>query len=224
MKRYFITGTDTGSGKTYVTCRLLDYMHQNNQKAIAVKPIASGLTVMDGESCFEDLVALHRHNRSVVSEICPWRFERPVSPHLAAQYENRYVSAQQIAAFCQGDQVPDADYLFIEGAGGLMVPLNEQETWLDVLRLSGIPVILVVGMRLGCLNHAMLTGQVLSMHELPWVGWIANCLDEQMLLLKDNIETLKHRLQAPLLGILPYQGAFETHYSTEVIVNIESKK
>ncbi|AHE67398.1 dethiobiotin synthase [Legionella oakridgensis] len=217
MKRYFITGTDTNCGKTYITCQLLHHFQQHCYNAMAVKPVASGCWQEGNERLCEDLLLLQQYNQISEQEICPWRLSLAVSPHLAAMHEQRYLSAQEITDFCYRAGCEDTDYLFIEGAGGLMVPLNNHETWIDFLMLSQIPVILVVGMRLGCLNHALLTESVLKMHNVACAGWIANCLDKDMLMLEDNIETLSQRLHSPLLATVSYGGNLLSHHSFKAL-------
>ena len=106
--------------------------------------------------------------------------------------------------FCNQSVFTAHDYLLIEGAGGLMVPLNAEETWVDFIRVSQIPVLLVVGMRLGCLNHALLSDAVLQQQALPYVGWIANCLDNNMMALSENIMTLQEKMSKPCLGTVSY--------------------
>jgi dethiobiotin synthetase len=207
MKRYFITGTDTDSGKTYVTCRLLMHLQDHHQRAAAIKPVASGCVYQDGQWVSEDALHLQRHNHaSVTQNICPWRFQSPISPHLAAKEEGKWVSAQAVSAFCHEPAFSNLDYLLVEGAGGLMSPLNAHETWLDVLSEAPMPVILVVGMRLGCLNHALLTDVALKVHQQDCIGWIANCLDQDMLALSGNIMTLSEKMSAPLLAVISYGG------------------
>ena len=154
----------------------------------------------------EDVVQLQRHNGQVLQSICPWRFKPPISPHIAAAQVGQLISAKAITDFCYDTAFAPFDYLLIEGAGGLMVPLNNKETWLDVLSMSNIPVILVVGMRLGCLNHALLTELALKVHQTKCVGWIANCIDNQMLALSENIKTLSEKIKWPLLATIPYGG------------------
>lgn len=199
MPRYFITGTDTGCGKTQVTCELLRTAQGQQRKTIALKPVASG----SGDD--DDLRRLQQAQPNIAVNLCPWHLSLPVSPHLAARHDNQLLSAKTIANFCTHPQWDDYDMVYIEGAGGLMVPLNEQETWLDFLQLSQIPVILVVGMRLGCLNHALLTASVLRAEHIPCAGWIANILDPEMLLLEENIQTLIQKLPWPLLRRVEYQ-------------------
>ncbi len=206
MKTYFITGTDTDCGKTYVTCQLLDYLHQRQQKALAIKPVASGCLLQNGELQSDDVLRLQKHNLNKTSVISGWQFASPISPHLAAKETKTILCAKEIAKFCLQKPFSNYDYLLIEGAGGLLVPLNEKETWLDFLNLMQIGVILVVGMRLGCLNHALLTDRVLTESQLPYVGWIANCLDKDMLALPENIATLSGKLSAPFLAAVGYRG------------------
>ncbi|MBA2652227.1 MAG: dethiobiotin synthase [Tatlockia sp.] len=206
--KLFITGTDTDCGKTYVTCQLLDYFKAQQRPALALKPIASGCVVRNGQLQSEDVEMLQNHNCDSSLSINGWKFAPPISPHLAAKAVYTRLSAAEIADFCFNTQFADFDPLLIEGAGGLMVPLNEQETWLDFLRLTKIQVVVVVAMRLGCINHALLTASALRTNQIKTVGWIANCLDKNMLVLDENRVTLEQKMQMPLLGVLPYQGKF----------------
>ncbi len=212
MKRYFITGTDTDCGKTYVTCQLVNYLQEKNKKVFAIKPVASGCMEQGNQLISEDVLRLNEQNGNAQLQICPWRFKRPISPHLAAEEEGLSLTAQAISDFCDDKTFADFEYLLIEGAGGLMVPLNHHETWLDFLACSQIPVILVVGMRLGCLNHALLTEFSLKMHNIPCIGWIANCIDKDMLALQENITTLTEKMGLPLLATIPYAGKLIAHH------------
>jgi dethiobiotin synthetase len=196
MKRYFITGTDTDCGKTYVTTRLINYF----PKAAAIKPIASGCLEIENQLVNSDAQQLQQNSGLSLDVINPWRFKSPVSPHIAAYREGSCLSITEVADYCLNLQLDDIDKLFIEGAGGLMVPLNDHETWLDFLKCTEIPVILVVGMKLGCINHALLTEAVLHANQINCVGWIANCLDPNMKELLANIATLNQKLESPLLA------------------------
>ncbi|KTD50834.1 dethiobiotin synthase [Legionella quateirensis] len=200
MKRYFITGTDTDCGKTFVTGKLVDYF----SNAIAIKPIASGCSVVMNQLVSSDAQHLMQNSSLSMDQINPWRFPLPVSPHLAAQDAGEVLDIHELSQYCLGLEVQEADIMFIEGAGGLMVPLNDRDTWIEFLKTSEIPVIIVVGMQLGCINHALLTGLALKTHNIKCAGWIANCLDPDMLLLDENIETLKNLLEYPLLATLPF--------------------
>ena len=203
MKRYFITGTDTNCGKTYVTCEILQYFKGQNKPAFAIKPVVSGSVEESGEFFYEDIRALQKYNENPNVCISGWRFNPPISPHIAAAKENGSLSVTEIHDFCQ--KYSDQELLFIEGAGGVMAPLNQNETWVDFLTHSQIPVILVVGMRLGCLNHALLTAHVLKSQGIICAGWIANCLDGDMLELEANIDTLRAKIEWPLLARVGYK-------------------
>lgn len=205
MKRYFITGTDTNCGKTYVTCELLRHMRERSVSAHAIKPVASGLSRVEDGWVNEDELHLLKANNNPL-DVTLWTFRQPISPHLAASQEQVAITLEALVQFSFSASFEHLEYLFIEGAGGLMVPLNETHTWLDYLKLCRIPVILVIGMRLGCLNHGLLSAEVLKNHHIPCAGWIANCLDPHMLALESNIATLQSRLEFPLLAICPYQG------------------
>jgi dethiobiotin synthetase len=203
MALYFITGTDTSSGKTYVTQQLQAKLPHT----LAIKPIASGCVWLDGSLVSEDARQLHHPSSPLtLADLNPWRFEMPVSPHIAAAQAGVRIEIDELAHYCLQLQPPGIDTLLIEGAGGLMVPLNEKESWIDFLKVTKIPVILVVGLRLGCLNHALLTQEVMEKHQLPCCGWIANCLDAEMLALEENIATLSSWLKMPLLGRVNFGG------------------
>lgn len=206
MNRYFITGTDTDCGKTFVTCKLLDWFNGKQQKAQALKPLASGSVERDGVLINDDVCRLQQHNHTSEQMIVFKSYLPPVSPHIAAQMVNDRVSARALLDFCDKPHFSVFDHLLIEGAGGLMVPLNEEETWLDFLRLANIPVILVIGMRLGCINHALLTDLALKTNNIPCLGWIANRVDKDMLAYDENLATLTARMHMPLIATVAYDG------------------
>lgn len=217
MTRYFITGTDTDCGKTYATCQLLTYLQHNNRTVHALKPVASGCQWQDSVLVSEDEYLLNRHQTTKTKPSHVWRFEKPVSPHIAAQDEGQVIDMQHLIQVCEPH---DDDCLLIEGAGGLMVPLNGRETWLDFLIQTKIPVILVVGMRLGCINHALLTDMVLKTNHIEVTGWIANCLDKDMLHLEDNMATLSQKMGCQRLGVIPYQGHFNPDPCIKRVFNL----
>lgn len=198
MPRYFIIGTDTDCGKTYVTCQLLKHLNGSHQQALAIKPIASG-----GAG---DIHALNQHQDPGAHAICRWSFEPAIAPHLAAEQANQTISFDALDAFCHPKQYTNTQTLLIESAGGLMCPLNTTSTWLDYLEHSKIPVILVVGMQLGCINHALLTALALKHHKVNCLGWIANCLEPNMQVLEQNIQTLEEKLNFPHLASLEFNG------------------
>lgn len=205
MKRYFVTGTDTDCGKTYVTSQLINTL----PNAAAIKPIASGCNQINGQMISADAQELVKFNHLLEEKINPWRFELPVSPHIAAAAEGRIISVAQVAEYCLNFALKKVDTLFIEGAGGLIVPLNEEETWIDFLKITKLPVILVVGMKLGCINHALLSYSALQAQGISCVGWIANCIDPAMLALESNLLTLTRLIKAPLLAKVPYRSGIK---------------
>lgn len=208
IKTYFITGTDTDCGKTYATVALLQHLRRQNKIARAMKPVASGCYYEQGKWVNADVEQLTEANGTHLADICRWTFRSPVSPNLAAAEEGVAIHVAEIKAFYRDYPKSDLDYLLIEGAGGLLVPLNEQETWMDFLVQTRVPVILVVGMRLGCMNHALLTAYALEKQHIPCCGWIANFLDPTMLAQTENLHTLQQWLRCPLLGTISYQGSF----------------
>lgn len=192
MPRYFIIGTDTDCGKTYVTCQLLKQL----KHVRAIKPVASGGT--------GDADELAKHQPHGDEPLSRWSFEPAIAPHLAAQQAGETITFDALDAFCDGARFPESTTLLIESAGGLMCPLNQTQTWLDYLVHSKIPVILVVGIRLGCINHALLTAHALRSHHISCIGWIANQCDPAMQALEENLKTLQTRLSYPCLAHIPY--------------------
>lgn len=197
---FFITGTDTGVGKTYVACQLLRAAQQRGSTTLGLKPLAAGAEKIDGEWRNEDALLLQQAAtvKLPYASINPFCFELAAAPHLAAQKAGVALSAITIAQNVRSVlDASDFDYCVIEGAGGWRVPLNETETFADVVKLLKIPVILVVGMKLGCINHAVLTAEAIKADGLTLHGWVANDLGNPMPLLAENIATLEKLLPAP---------------------------
>lgn len=203
-RTYFIVGTDTDCGKTYVTTQLIKTLKTDSSRVLAIKPVASGCYFEKDTLVSDDVNQLNKYQDTQPDETLFWRFKSPISPHLAAAEENTMLSIKAITTAVNTFQTDEWDVLFIEGAGGLMVPLTMQETWVDFLIHTKIPVILVVGIKLGCINHALLTDAVLNYHGIQCVGWVANCLDPEMLALEGNIDTLTSKLSFPLIGTVPF--------------------
>ncbi len=191
--KYFITGTDTDCGKTYVTVQLLKQASENNISTLGLKPVACG--------GYEDTLLLQQASTFQLpcEKITPFYFERPISPHLAASFENKSLSVDVIVNAIQ-EQWNKAQLCLLEGAGGVLVPINQHETMLDLMQAINIPVILVVGMRLGCLNHALLSLHALKQANINIEGWVATQVDPQMQSYEENIQTLKNKLDVPLLA------------------------
>ncbi|MCE5181273.1 MAG: dethiobiotin synthase [Betaproteobacteria bacterium] len=205
-KAYFVTGTDTNVGKTLIACGLLRAFVGLGERAVGMKPVAAGCEeTPDGLRC-DDVVKLCAAGNVVAPPqlVNPYALIPPVAPHLAAMQANVAIHIEAIVdAFRQLQEM--ADVVVVEGVGGFAVPLNEREDTADLAQQLGLPVILVVGLRLGCLNHALLTAEAIRQRGLRLAGWVANQIEPGMPFLQENIAALEYRLAAPLLGVLPYR-------------------
>ncbi|HVY07065.1 MAG TPA: dethiobiotin synthase [Burkholderiales bacterium] len=204
----FVTGTDTGAGKTMIATALLQGFASRGLRAVGMKPVASGTRREFHVHPNEDVEALiEASNVSAPLDLVnPYCFEPAIAPHLAAEQAHRSISVEHIRR-CHASLAGMADRVVVEGAGGFLVPLGEGADWGDVALALRTPTILVVGMRLGCLNHALLTAEALQHRKLPLAGWVANRVDPDMRLFAENVETLRRMLAAPLLGIMPHAPA-----------------
>jgi dethiobiotin synthetase len=203
----FVTGTDTGIGKTLVTVGLMRLLHGAGLKVAGMKPVATGASGPNGRLVNEDALLLQA-NASIrldYNQVNPFVFELPVSPHLAAKNVGREIDLQRIRQVYE-ELAEVADCVVVEGVGGWEVPLNERERVADLVRVLDLPVLLVVGLRLGCLNHALLTGRAIDRAGASCLGWIANQVDPDFLLSVENIETLENSFDWPLLATLPFYG------------------
>ncbi len=205
--KFFIAGTDTSVGKTLITAALLHQASQRGLETLALKPVAAGCTLIDGELRNDDALILDKFSSVTLpyQQLNPIALEAPIAPHLAAANVNRRLSADRVAGICRGAMMVKWDLCLVEGAGGWRVPLNARETMADIPILLALPVVLVVGIRLGCLNHAMLSAEAIARDKLPIAGWVANILDPDMLEADANIATLLQRFPFPLLGSVPFQ-------------------
>ncbi|MBS0496731.1 MAG: dethiobiotin synthase [Proteobacteria bacterium] len=204
---YFVTGTDTGAGKTTVSCALLRAFAAQGKKVVGMKPVVAGSENGRWHDV-EQLIAASNIS-AARQHVNPYAFDPPVSPHIAAQQAGVDIDLAVIQHAYQALS-SQADIVIVEGAGGFLVPLNAQQTGADLARALNLPVILVVGMRLGCLNHALLTAQAIRAAGLPLAGWVANGIDPQMRVLEENIAMLKQRLEGPLLGVNPFTDGTES--------------
>ncbi|HSX49463.1 MAG TPA: dethiobiotin synthase [Cellvibrio sp.] len=204
-KTFFIAGTDTDVGKTLVAAGLLVAAKNQGLTTAALKPLAAGSQKTEAGLRNSDALLLQSviTQPLVYEQINPIALEAAIAPHIAAQQEKRVLSADRIAGFCRGS-LNQADFTLVEGAGGWRVPLNPQETLADVAKILRLPVILVVGMRLGCINHALLTAEAIRNDGLQLAGWVANCIDADMPVLHENIHSLAMRIPAPCLGVVPW--------------------
>lgn len=207
-KQFFIAGTDTNVGKTLVAAGLLLVAKKQGLRTAALKPVAAGCEKTEAGLRNEDALMLQSVMTEplVYEQINPIALHSAIAPHIAAQQEKRVLSADRIAGFCRGSLM-QADFTLVEGAGGWRVPLNPRETMADLVRTLQLPVILVVGVRLGCINHALLTIEAIRNDGLALAGWVANCVDADMPVLQENIDSLRARIPAPCLGVVPWLSA-----------------
>ncbi len=217
MKGWFITGTDTGVGKTYVSVGLLHYLNERGRRAAGMKPIASGCERTPEGLRNEDALALlaAANAGQGYDEVNPFAYEPAVAPHLAARAAGRPVDFDAIAALA--DRCA-ADDLVIEGAGGWLVPLEDRpggRTMADLAARLDAGVILVVGLRLGCLNHALLTARQAMAGGARLVGWVANRVDPAMALARENLETLDRWMPAPRLACMPWNPDNDSAFPIE---------
>lgn len=208
QRRFFVTGTDTEVGKTFISCGLLSLARRQSQRVLGLKPIAAGCESTPEGLRNEDALALIAASGTQLSydDINPIALEPAIAPHIALGQVGENVSAEYLATHCLrvADQ-ESADLTLVEGAGGWFVPLSGDDALSDMARLLQFDVILVIGMKLGCLNHALLTQAAIAAAGLNLSGWVANTVTrEPMPFLEDNIETLRKRMRAPCLGVVPY--------------------
>jgi dethiobiotin synthetase len=215
---FFVTGTDTGVGKTLVCCALLYGFAALGKSVIGMKPVASG-AVRSADGLVNGDVSLLRAASNVEAPpqlVNPYCFEPPIAPHLAAEQAGVAIDIATIAnAYRQLAAV--ADIVIVEGVGGFCVPLNHNEDSADLAQRLGLPVILVIGLRLGCLNHALLTAQAIRAKGLQLVGWVANCIDPALAAPDENAAALAERLAAPLLGKVKFAAAPDPQRIAELI-------
>lgn len=201
MSAYFVTGTDTEIGKTFVTCTLLQWCARKGIRAVGMKPVAAGLDELGCNEDVEQILAAApvAAPRELVN---PYAFKSPMAPHAAAAEEGRDIRFAPIHhAF--GKLQTLADTVIVEGVGGFCVPLGPEGDSADLAQTLGLPVILVVGLRLGCINHAILTAEAIRARGLKLAGWVANQVDAHMRNPRDSVSALEERLAAPLLGVIP---------------------
>lgn len=199
---WFITGTDTEVGKTFVACALLHTLRQHGQTALGMKPVAAGLDDQGKNDDVERLLGASSlaAPRQLINR---YALRSAVAPHIAAAEEGRtIVLADIVADFTRLREL--ADTVIVEGVGGFCVPLGPQCDTADLAVVLNLPVILVVGMRLGCINHALLTEQAIAARGLKLAGWIANRIDPAMARADENLAALRERIRAPLLGVVAY--------------------
>jgi dethiobiotin synthetase len=204
-QNYFITGTDTDVGKTVIAAGLLLKARQQGLSTIGLKPVAAGCEKTSSGLRNSDALLLQSvmTEQLTYEEINPIALETAIAPHIAAKLEKRNITADRLAGFCRA-HLSAAEFVVVEGAGGWRVPLNSRDTVANLVQLLRLPVILVVGIKLGCINHALLTQEAILKDGLMLAGWVANCVDRDMLACDENIQDLRERLQAPCFGVVPW--------------------
>ena len=206
-RSYFVVGTDTNVGKTYIASALMQHFVQLSLKTVGMKPVASGCELnQQGELINDDASALIRASniKAPLDLINPYRFAPPIAPHIAAEQVGVVVNLDSISqAYQQLTML--ADVVVVEGAGGFFMPLNETQTLADLVLQLNIPMILVVGMRLGCISHALLTVEAIQARGLRLAGWVANQIDPNFEMFEENFSSLQQRIAAPCLSVVRWQ-------------------
>jgi dethiobiotin synthetase len=216
---FFITGTDTEVGKTLIASALILKIKAlaPNQTVMGFKPVVAGTSQSPaGLTVNEDLESLKLASGYLgnASDLCPYLLPTPAAPHLVAKSMDVTLELSTMLSAYEGIRA-QADWMVVEGAGGFLVPINEEQDLGDLAEALQMPVILVVGLRLGCINHALLSVGAIAQRGLTLGGWVANTIDADMPYLHENIETLRARIMAPLLGIvkpLPAECRQQTHH------------
>lgn len=206
MTAYFITGTDTDVGKTVVASALLKHFTTQGKSTIGFKPISAGCDITpEGLRNTDALNLLQQSSLSpTYDEVNPYAFEPPIAPHIAAGEVGELMTVDALTKAYRRIQAYQSDITIVEGAGGWCLPINDREFLYQWVKREQLDVILVVGVKLGCLNHALLTQAFIHHQGLNIVGWVANLVSPTMSNIQDNINTLKQQLSSPLLATIPY--------------------
>ncbi len=205
-RSFFVAGTDTDAGKTIAAAGLLAAANSKGLSSMGLKPIAAGCERTEDGLRNSDALMLQKAASIELpyEQVNPIAFEPAIAPHIAAQQEQRMLNADRISAMCRGTLMKPVDFAIIEGAGGWRVPLSHRETMAHIPKQLNIPVILVVGVKLGCINHALLTAESIARDGLRLAGWIANSVDSDMECFEQNVATIASMLRAPLIATIPF--------------------
>jgi dethiobiotin synthetase len=203
-----VTGTDTGVGKTLVACSLLRAFAARGMKAVGMKPVASGAQYRGGALVHDDVERLVEAGNVMAprEHVNPYCFEPPIAPHVAARLGGVTISLERIENSARA-LAAIADVVIVEGAGGFRVPLGADAETPELAARLALPLVLVVGLRLGCLNHALLTEESIRARGLQLAGWVANHVDPAMAAVEDNVQALSERITAPLLARIAYSSS-----------------
>jgi dethiobiotin synthetase len=202
---FFVTGTDTECGKTEITLGLMQCLQTLGHSVVGMKPVASGAEQTAEGLRNQDALRLQQQSSIDVDYelVNPYAFAPPIAPHLAAVQAGVEIDPSRIHA-CFRDLSRRADYVLVEGVGGWRVPLSRRLAVSDLAVTMGLPVILVVGLRLGCINHGLLSVESIEMAGVELAGWVANLMDAEMQEVQANLISLQQRIGAPLLGFIPH--------------------
>jgi len=216
MHSFFITGTDTNIGKTAITCSLIAKCIEEGFRAGGMKPVAAGCHIENGYMISDDVKKIIEVSNVDlnIKEINPYSFELPIAPHIS--FKSNEIDIHLIKKYLRSFE-NKMDYLFIEGVGGYAVPLTETFTTADLVENLDIPVILAVGMKLGCINHALLTVESILNKKQKLCGWVANRIDGDMQAYEENFSFLKEKIKAPCLGEVPYFKDFDPYKASKFI-------
>jgi dethiobiotin synthetase len=212
----FVTGTDTGIGKTYASCALLAALRARGLRAVGMKPVASGCRATSQGLRNEDADALIAASdpAPAYADCNPFAFAEPIAPHIAARESAIEIRLDPIRS-AYARLAVGVDRIVVEGVGGWMVPFSETLMQADLVRALDLPVILVVGLRLGCVNHALLSVRAIRDDGCTLAGWIANRIDPTMACADANLATLRDRIGAPLLGVLDHAPGAASEYAAD---------
>lgn len=217
--KFFIAGTDTGVGKTLISSALLCAAQNAGLTTLGLKPVAAGGEKTPNGVQNEDALSLMVYSSLTLpyEQVNPMCLAEAIAPHIAAEREGRNLRMDRVLGFCRGALMGKAEFTLVEGAGGWRVPLNRSETMADLAKALNIPVILVVGMKLGCLNHALLTAEAMQRDGVRVAGWVATHLEADMPAALENVNTLRMMLPFPLLLEVPFQAAASIQNISELI-------
>lgn len=216
---FFITGTDTEVGKTRVTLAVMAALQVLNKQVVGMKPVASGCSESSDGLRSDDALQIIQQasTKQKYTLVNPYAFAAPIAPHIAAQNAGVTIDLNRIISAYRALQA-NADIVVVEGVGGWRVPLGDNTTLSDMVRQLGLPVIMVVGLRLGCINHALLTAEAIRADGIEMIGWVANRIEPEYVDVDATLDTLRARLNAPLIGTLAYEPVMQSASLSQAIV------
>ena len=219
MKRYFIIGTDTDVGKTYIVCNLIKSFKELKLKPMCFKPVSSGCTINENISDDTAHIISAYNNDIKTDDITLYSFKESIAPHIAAQKSKININIESIYRFINNINHYDYDITIIEGAGGLLTPYSETENQLDLIKMLNIPVILVSSIKVGCINHTLLTINELRRNDVDIFGWVANCNVDETKHIEHQIQTIQNITDTPFLMKVGYNDTKSIYSLAERIIS-----